>query len=312
LNELCEEHNTGFGDRGRGVVNTRNTALESVESVESLNNADFGDSIDPAGEAAPLGTLERGLYLLGLFSTERPEWTLRELREESQLPKATVRRLMLTLERLGWVDQDVAGNYTLGPRMLQSVYARTSASVLVSEARPYIEQLARTTTESALLSVWGHEGALSLDLVTTERHFKPFTSVGMVVRGLMTADAKVLVAFAPEAVWNARYASLSHAMPSGVTLESMRETWRAVREAGVAFDTEEWKPGVCAVAAPVLNADGFVLASISLVIPSERGHQADLERHADAVRDAAAALSRVHIERSRLLGTGQDLTESLD
>lgn len=280
-------------------------AKTSVVGLTGLDDAPAGQS----GEAAPLGTLERGLYLLGLFSTERPEWTLRELREESQLPKATVRRLMLTLERLGWVEQDPAGNYALGPRMLQSLYAGTSSSVLVSEARPYLEQLAQITTESALLSVWGHEGALSLDLVTTQRHFKPFTSVGMVVRGLMTADAKVLVAFAPEAAWDARYASLSQAMPGVITLESMREKWRAVRDAGVAFDNEEWKPGVCAVAAPVLSADGFVLASISLVVPSERGGQPELERHADAVRDAAAALSRVHVERSRSLNAAEDSGE---
>jgi DNA-binding IclR family transcriptional regulator len=300
VNDPCEEHNIGSDERGRGIVDIANTLTASGAGLDSL-----------AREAAPLGTLERGLYLLGLFSTERPEWTLRELREESQLAKATVRRLMLTLERLGWVEQDVAGIYTLGPRMLQSLYARTSSSVLVSEARPYLEQLAQITTESALLSVWGHEGALSLDLVTTQRHFKPFTSAGMVVRGLMTADAKVLVAFAPEAVWDARYASLSQAMPSGISLESMCEKWRAVRDAGVAFDNEEWKPGVCAVAAPVLGADGFVLASISLVIPSERGGKAELERHADAVRDVAAALSRIHIERSRSLITAEDSDESV-
>lgn len=293
MNELSEEHNIGFVERGRETVETSTTSSRAFLAGE-------------AGEAAPLGTLERGLYLLGLFSTERPEWTLRELREESQLPKATVRRLMLTLERLGWVEQDVAGNYALGPRMLQSLYAKTSASVLVSEARPYLERLAQSTTESALLSVWGHEGTLSLDLVTTERHFKPFTSAGMVVHGLMSADAKVLVAFAPEMLWDARYASLSQAMPAGVTVDSMRAKWREVRAAGVAFDNEEWKPGVCAVAAPVLGADGFVLASISLVIPSERGGKQELERYAAAVRDAAAALSRVHIERNQALGMTPD------
>lgn len=280
---------------------------EIANTFTASNGFDRPDT--QADGAAPLGTLERGLYLLGLFSTERPTWTLRELREESQLAKATVRRLMLTLERLGWVEQDDAGNYTLGPRMLQSLFAKTSASVLVSEARPYLEQLAHATTESALLSVWGHEGALSLDLVTTQRHFKPFTSAGMVVRGLMTADAQVLVAFAPEVVWDARYASLSQATPAGIAVDSMRKKWREVRDAGIAFDTEEWKPGVCAVAAPVLGADGFVLASISLVIPSERGGQQELERHADAVRDAAAALSRVHIERNRSLSTAQNPDE---
>jgi DNA-binding IclR family transcriptional regulator len=282
-----------------------------VPNTLTTNSEGPDYAADQAGEAAPLGTLERGLYLLGLFSAERPQWTLRELREESQLPKATVRRLMLALERLGWVEQDAAGNFTLGPRMLQSLFAKTSASVLVSEARPYLEHLAKVTTESALLSVWGHEGALSLDLVTTQRHFKPFTSAGMVVRGLMTADAQVLVAFAPEVVWDARYASLSHATPNSIAVDSMRKKWRAVRDAGIAFDNEEWKPGVCAVAAPVLGADGFVLASVSLVIPSERGGKQELERHAEAVRDAAAALSRVHIERNRALSTAEGSAEVL-
>jgi IclR family pca regulon transcriptional regulator len=282
----------------------------NTQSTVTGNGAGLAFSANQAGEAAPLGTLERGLYLLGLFSTERPEWSLRELREESQLPKATVRRLMLTLERLGWVEQDVVGNYALGPRMLQSLYAKTSASVLVSEARPYLERLAQITTESALLSVWGHEGTLSLDLVTTERHFKPFTSAGMVVHGLMSADAKVLVAFAPETLWDVRYASLVQAMPSGITVDSMRAKWREVREAGVAFDNEEWKPGVCAVAAPVLGADGFALASISVVIPSERGGMKELERHASAVRDAAAALSQAHIERNQSQRTTPDPEDS--
>ncbi|MDQ0618269.1 IclR family transcriptional regulator [Arthrobacter globiformis] len=285
--------------------------MTDIANTLTASNAGYEPAGPQSEGAAPLGTLERGLYLLGLFTTERPSWTLRELREESQLAKATVRRLMLTLERLGWVEQDAAGNLTLGPRMLQSLFAKTSASVLVSEARPYLEQLAQATTESALLSVWGHEGALSLDLVTTQRHFQPFTSAGMVVRGLMTADAQVLVAFAPEVVWDARYASLSHATPHGLDVNSMRKKWRAVRDAGIAFDNEEWKPGVCAVAAPVLAADGFVLASISLVIPSERGGQQELERHAGAVREAAAALSRVHIERSHSLTTAQDPGESL-
>ena len=303
LDEFHEEHNISVDERGR--------AMTEIAQTFTASGAGHDPSSPQSEGAAPLGTLERGLYLLGLFTTERPNWTLRELREESQLAKATVRRLMLALERLGWVEQDAAGNFTLGPRMLQSLFAKTSASMLVSEARPYLEHLAKVTTESALLSVWGHEGALSLDLVTTQRHFKPFTSAGMVVRGLMTADAQVLVAFAPEVVWDARYASLSHATPNSIAVDSMRKKWRAVRDAGIAFDNEEWKPGVCAVAAPVLAADGFVLASVSLVIPSERGGQQELERHAEAVREAAAALSQVHIERNRSLSAADGSAEVL-
>lgn len=256
-----------------------------------------GDGKVDHSEAAPLGTLERGLYLLGLFTAERPEWNLRELREESHLAKATVRRLILALERLGWVEQDeTSGAYTLGPQILHSLYAKTSASMLVSEARPHLEQLARTTTESALLTVWGHDGPLTLDLVTTPRHFKPFTSIGMVMPGIATADAQILTAFAPETVWDARYTSLlQHS--GGFTEDgrvSMQERWRQVRAAGVAYDTEQWKQGVCAVAAPVFDAAGHILASISVVMPSERATDAEMERNAAAVRETAAGLSLAH------------------
>jgi hypothetical protein len=73
------------------------------------------DDYDTAGgipRSAPTRTLEKGLFLLGLFDVDHPEWTLKELRERAALPKATTRRLMKTLEAASWVayDQD-SGKY---------------------------------------------------------------------------------------------------------------------------------------------------------------------------------------------------------
>ncbi|AHK35922.1 IclR family transcriptional regulator [Rhodococcus opacus] len=252
----------------------------------------------PLPEAgAPLGTLERGLYLLGLFTAETPERTLRELREESGLAKATVRRLMHTLESMGWVAHDPDhGRYSLGPRLLPCLFAMTSTSMLTNVAHPNLVQLASATTESAMLSTWAHDGALTLDLVTTPRHFKPFTSVGMVMPGLATADAQVLTAFSPETYWDARFDTFAdHAAGSTEKdREAQRRLWSQIRQTGIAYDREGWKPGVCAVAAPVLDTTGCALASISVVMPSERAENGNLEQYAQAVRDAATAVSRAH------------------
>jgi DNA-binding IclR family transcriptional regulator len=261
-------------------------------AVTATSPREGGDDPTPG---APSGTLERGLHLLGLFTSEEPEWTLRQLREESQLAKATVRRLMLTLERLGWVTQDqVSGAYTLGPRIMQCLYAKTSLVMLAGVARPHLERLASETTESTVLNVWGHDGPLTVDLVTTPRHFKPFTATGMTMQGLATADAQVLTAFSPESVWDARYTLLLD-RTNGLTEADrarVRDRWREVRRSGIAFDREEWKPGVCAVAAPILDDTGSVLASLSVVFPSERASDRETERYAVAVRDAAVAISR--------------------
>ena len=62
------------------------------------------DEIDRGIETAngaPTRTLEKGLFLLGPFDVNHPEWTLKELREHAGLPKATTRRLVKTLERRG-------------------------------------------------------------------------------------------------------------------------------------------------------------------------------------------------------------------
>jgi IclR family pca regulon transcriptional regulator len=247
--------------------------------------------------ASAAGTLERGLHLLSLFNADKPEWTLRELQEQSHLAKATTRRLMLTLERLGWVEHSPEqGVFTLGPQIVRALYAKTSSSILISQARPYLERLAATTTESAHFAQWGHDGAITLDLVSTPRHFKPFTSVGTVMPGLETADAQALVAFAAEQVWEDRLDTFA-ARGRGIDeagRERFRELWRKVRAAGIAYDLEGWRPGVCAVAAPVLDAAGQVLASVSVIVPSERGGDKQLELHADAVREAAADISHTY------------------
>jgi IclR family acetate operon transcriptional repressor len=268
-----------------------------------------GTRVDSPGPAAPspeapLGTLERGLYLLGLFTVESPEWTLRDLREVSGLPKATVRRLMHSLNDLGWVSHDSdRGYYRLGPRLLPCLYAMTSVSALTNTAHPYLAQLADTTTESAMISTWGHGGALTLDLVTTSRHFKPFTSVGMVMPGITTADAQVLTAFSPETHWKARYEAFADPASTEDGGEKQYRQWRNIRQTGVAYDMEGWKPGVCAVAAPVLDTTGHAIASISVVLPSERAENGKLEQYAHVVRDTAAAVSQAHFMQATVSET---------
>lgn len=269
---------------------------DASEAANTQSANSFDSATSPAPEA-PLGTLERGLYLLGLFTIETPEWTLRDLREESGLPKATVRRLMHSLNDMGWVSHDSErGLYRLGPRFLPSLYAMTSVSMLTNAAHPYLVQLAGATTESAMLATWGHDGALTLDLVTTPRHFKPFTSVGMVMPGIITADAQVLAAFSPEIQWNARYDAFAERTLTATEdgREEQYRRWRKIRQTGIAYDKEGWKQGVCAVAAPVLDTTGHALASISVVLPSERAGNGKLEQYAEEVRAAATAVSRAH------------------
>jgi DNA-binding IclR family transcriptional regulator len=187
-------------------------------------------------QGAPTKTLEKGLFLLGLFDHDHPEWTLRELRERAGLPKATVRRLMKTAA-------------------LRALYLATSHNELVRIIHPFLVSLTEETTETSILSVWTDQGPLILDTVPTMRSFKSLTFNGMLLEGLASADAQALIAFGPEEAWDRILAKpILPRTPHTVTdPQALREKWRAIRREGVAFDWSEWNADAPAVAVPLLD-----------------------------------------------------------
>lgn len=244
---------------------------------------------------APTRTLEKGLFLLGLFDVDHPRWTLRELRESSGFTKATTRRLMKTLEASDWVAWDAGtSSYHLGPRVLRALFLATSHSELIRVARPYLQRLVDETTESSILCVWTDDGPLVLDTVVTPRLFAPRTYAGMLLRGLASADALALAAFATEADRD-RLLSKPIERRTERTItdpEEMREIWRLVRREGVAYDRGGWNMEAPAVASPVFDQTGTPCASICVVASAERCSDEELLEYGAAVKRAAADLSK--------------------
>jgi DNA-binding IclR family transcriptional regulator len=243
---------------------------------------------------APTRTLEKGLYLLGLFDVEHPEWTLRELRERAGLPKATTRRLMKTLEASNWVTYDSeAGTYHLGSSVLRALYLATSHAELVRIAHPFLVRLEEETNETSCLTVWIEQGALIIDTVPTTRPFRPRTWVGMLLSGTGSADAQVLVAFGTEHTRRTMLAvpqqpRTEHTL---VDTDALQERWVKVRREGVAVEREEWLAEAGGVAAPVFDQNGSLRAAVSLVPPIERFGEAEIQDYVAAVRRTATELS---------------------
>ena len=243
---------------------------------------------------APTRTLEKGLFLLGLFDIDHPEWSLKELRERAGLPKATTRRLMKTLEASHWVAHDPSsGNYHLGSSVLRALYLATSHSELVRVAHPYLLRLEEETTETSSLSIWTDHGPLIVDTVPTNRLFKPRTFVGMPLPGTASADAQVLIAFGSEQMQEAILAGPQERRTEHTVVDPkiLRERWRAVRRDGVAFERDEWRPGAAGISAPVFDGTGELRAALSLVPPIERCSDAEVQAYMASVKKIAAELS---------------------
>ena len=243
---------------------------------------------------SPIGTLERGLLLLETFDADNPDMSLNELRERTGLPKATIQRLMKTLEARKWVAyESTTRKYRLGASVLRISYLAASHSELVRVTHPFLVRLAEETRETASLCVWTDLGPLMLDTVLTPRHFKPATNIGLIL-GLPTADGQVLIAFGPEEAWDTLLANplRRHTELTLTDPVRVRERWRTVREEGVAFDGGEWNLEIPAVAVPIFDRQGRLRGSMAIAPPVERTTDEAMHRYAEVLKAAAAEISQ--------------------
>ena len=239
-------------------------------------------------------TLSKGLLVLGLFDADHREWSLDQIVEETQLARMTAYRMVRTLEGARYLVRDpVSSRYHIGPAAIALMYLQDSYSELVRIARPYLEALAGETGESATLAVEVDGVAVSVDMVDTARPFKRELTPGRIIGDTGNCNGKLFAAFKPaaerERVIAAPHAqSTPHTITDPVALAT--ELDRIAAE-GVAFDLEERDIGTCAVAAPVRDQLGAVVAALSLVAPTGRFGPEERTRYAKVVRATADSLS---------------------
>ena len=235
-------------------------------------------------------SIDRAAQLLvHVVETAEPP-TVGELSERSGLPKSTTSRLVAALERQGLVQRD-AGRGVLTPGPVLSAYARRTApgGDLVALAAASLDRLARRSGETVNLGVATETAAVMLDQ-RDSRHILGSTNwVGRSLPHHVSVVGKVFLAegavpFPPE--------PLERLAPRTITdPAALRRDLEAARALGYATAVEELEPGLWAVAAPVRDASGAVVAALSISGPTARLHDRSLDELGALVRDEASTLS---------------------
>jgi len=235
--------------------------------------------------------LAKGLVVLSLFDTLRPEWTVDEIAETTGFPRMTVYRLVKTMEGVGYLVCDRTNRYHLGPAILAATCVSSERFVgLLKVARPYLEDLALRTGETVTFAVEVDGAPVEVDEILTSRPFKRPHAPGRMFGYTDTAHGKVFVA--NKSSVERQRIRLELATPNSITdPESLSLELESVLRDGVAFNFEERDIGICAVAAPVRDQAGSVVASIAVLVPPGRFRTEERESHAQAVKSTAASLS---------------------
>ena len=226
-------------------------------------------SVTRIGE--PVQSVDRALSILEVLA-HVGEAGVTTIAAELGVHKSTAFRLVATLEARGLVEQVAdRGNYRLGMGILRLAGATTARLDVVQEARPVCRRLASDTGETVNLAVLSEGSALYLDQVAGSSALQSHNWVGQHIPLHATSNGKVLLAgIAPERLGEVAGSLRSYTAHTITRRATLRAEVDEVRERGWAVAVDELEAGLAAMAAPIRNAHGEVVASMSVSGPTFR------------------------------------------
>jgi IclR family pca regulon transcriptional regulator len=213
-------------------------------------------------------SLARGLDVLACFDADHGPMTLTEVATAADLARPTARRLLLTLEELGFVRSD-DGNFQLTPKVLTLGMAYVGALGLWDIARPHLEALVKRTGESSSMAQLDGSDILYVARVSVPKLIALRVEIGTRFPAVQTSQGKVLLAALSPVQLSTTLAIPSRAgLPRyiGRSEDQLREELTQVRARGWALADEELAPGVRSVAVPVRDGAGAVRAAMNVTV----------------------------------------------
>ncbi|MGE0219622.1 IclR family transcriptional regulator [Mycolicibacterium sp.] len=241
-----------------------------------------------------------------------PGMTAGEVAKSMNLTAPTTHRLLRVLCDRGFVMQNESGKYVAGPQMRVLAGDRVDHAMLEEIGRPLLAQLRDQSTETVFLAV--REGLqLTYRVVMTSSYsVQMYGEVGQQIPLHATSQGKVILAFLPPGVGERiiDQLELPRYTPSTITSAvELHEAMYEIRRDGYAVNLEERELGVRSVAAPVLDAQGSVVASVCVGGPIFRVSEEDLRgKFADMVCATAEAISAELLRRFKPIDPTDELT----
>ncbi len=228
-----------------------------------------------AGEASSgtfLQGLERGLAVIRAFSADAPALTLSEVARDVGITPATARRILLTLEQLGYVRTD-GRQFSLTPRVLALGWAYLSSLDLGELAGPYMEELSAATRESCSIATLDLPDIVYVARVPTSRIMTVALGVGARLPAYPTSMGRVLLAGLGAADLDAYLSDLAaeQLTPRTVTSpDQLRAAIDQTRTDGYALVDQELELGLRSLAAPIHNSRGRIIAALNVSAHASR------------------------------------------
>jgi IclR family transcriptional regulator, pca regulon regulatory protein len=212
--------------------------------------------------------LARGLDVIRVFQPRRPAMSLAAVAAATGLPRPSARRILLTLQQMGYV-RAADGGFELTPRVLELGMAYVLSRGRWDLARPHMERLVARTRESSSVAQLDGSDIVYVARVAVPKIVTLAVTIGTRFPAVATSLGKVLLAALPPGAADRVLAEPSR---SGITprfqlsAQQRAGMLRDVRARGWALADEELAPGIRSVAAPLRDGDGQVVAAVNICV----------------------------------------------
>jgi len=249
-----------------------------------------------AGVKAENSGLTRGLMVVSEIADSRVPLRFADLQAALDVPKATLNRILGSLQTEGMVRfNESSQTYSVGYRLLELANMAWKQSDVRELAYPSMLDLAEVTGESVQLAVMVDSNAVYLSQVESEQSVRYSVSVGDKSPIYCSGVGKAILAAMPLEQQQAFVGSLEFKRYTQQTITSpvllLREL-KEIAKCGIASDIEEHQHGIRCVAAAIVDTAGLPVAAISVTAPTFRVTDSDFDDWGKRVAKAAQVIAQ--------------------
>ncbi|HBJ95460.1 MAG TPA: IclR family transcriptional regulator [Lentisphaeria bacterium] len=237
--------------------------------------------------------LERGLRILELLAGH-PEGLMMNEMNALELPSASLYRMLVTLNELGYIIRDDNDRYRLGRKLLTLGYSSMDEGALAEKAFGPMRELRDRTGETVMLGVlYGTEGVV-IESVKSTRAVCVSVRIGHHYPLHTAAPAKAMLAYLPDEERKKILKSIAYTKFTENTIpdaDAFERELKDIRKSGIAYDRGEELRELRCAGAPVLNASGYPVAAIWIGGPESRLDETTLCEYGAFVKETAEKIT---------------------
>ena len=267
--------NASFG-RAVGKVIKPTTIASEAETARAIVSEDLPPlaSLDEFhGDPNFMMSLARGLLVIQAFSERRLQLSISQLSRRTALSRASVRRCLHTLSKLGFAGTDDGRSFYLRPRVLALGHSYLSSMPLATAAQPILEHLSQILHESCSIALLDGTEIVYVARANVTRIMAIDLGVGTRLPAFCTSMGRVLLANLPPDELETVLPKIEFTRYTDRTVssvEKLRQVLAAVKREGHAIIDQELELGLRSMAVPVRNPAGRVVAAINVGAHGQR------------------------------------------